>query len=63
MLNLLEELGRWEADTGRKSTVIFIPQAQDEKIVMAKNGRIVPEDSGIEPQEILVMAMNERKRG
>ena len=61
MIRLMDALCTWERETGRESTFILIPQAQDEKIVMAQNGKVLPDNLGIEPQEILAMAMKKRK--
>jgi len=61
MIQLMDALCTWERTTGRESTLIFVPQAADEKIVMAQNGKILPDNLGMEPKEILDMAMKRRK--
>lgn len=61
MLRLMDALCTWERGTGRESTLILIPHAQDEKIVTAQNGKVLPDNLHLEPQYILAIAINKRK--
>ena len=60
LLRLDEELNQFERATGRKYTLILIPQALDEKIYISQNGRPLPDSIGISPQEVLVQAIKRR---
>jgi len=60
LLKLDEELSQFERTTGRKYTLILIPQTLDEKIHMSQNGRPLPDNIGISPQEVLAQAMKRR---
>jgi len=39
ILQLLDRLCEWERDTGRRSTLILIPEAKDEDIILALDGK------------------------
>lgn len=41
IIRLLDALCSWERGTGRRSTLILIPHAADEKIVKAEDGKPV----------------------
>jgi len=42
ILQLLDRLCEWERDTGRRSTLILIPEAKDEDIILAMEGKPIP---------------------
>ncbi|GEM_PF-3563357 len=48
---LMDALCAWERETGRRSTLLLIPHAPDEKIVVAVDGKPakveIPEDLGV----------------
>ncbi len=60
MVRLLDALCTWERETGRRSTLVFVPHARDEKIVLAQDGKPLPEGVGMWPREILETALRER---
>lgn len=39
IIQLLDSLCQWERNTGRRSTLILIPHAVDESIVIAEDGK------------------------
>lgn len=43
MVRLIDALCAWERETSRRSMLIFVPYALDEKIVVAEDGKPFPE--------------------
>ncbi len=53
----------FERTTDRQYTLLLIPHSDDEKIHMSQNGKPLPRGLGMEPREILEIAMRARKGG
>jgi hypothetical protein len=62
IINLNDTLCSFERATGREYTVIIVPHAKDEKILMSQNGKPLPPDSDMTPGVMLAMAMRARQR-
>jgi hypothetical protein len=61
LIRLLDELCSWERDTGRGSTLLLIPHNEDEEIIMAQDGKPIPNDTPlVSPQGLLNLAMKWR---
>jgi len=61
LIRLNDALCMWERDTGRESTLIFVPETPDEPIVMSQSGKPLPENFSMTPEAILAIAMKRRK--
>lgn len=61
LIRLLDRLCQWERATSRRSTLILIPALPDEKIVIAQDGKPLPHDFDITPEQIVANAMAERR--
>jgi len=57
---LMDALCEWERGSGRRSTLLLIPHDRDERIVMAQDGKPLPESYGITPAQLLKMAEETR---
>jgi hypothetical protein len=42
MIALADALCMWERETGRRSTLIFVPEQPDENIVVLQDGKPIP---------------------
>jgi len=62
LIRLNDALCMWERETGRESTLILIPEAADEPIVMSQSGKPLPENFSMTPEEILTIALNKRDK-
>ncbi len=60
IIHLLDALCQFERNSGRRSTLIFIPHVRDEKIILAQDGKPILQSSFITPEKILELAMRER---
>ncbi len=60
MIRLLDVLCTWERNTGKRSTLIFVPHTPDEHIVLAQDGKPLSVSPGMGPKEILDIALRER---
>ena len=60
MTRLLDALCTWERETGRGSMLIFVPNAPDEDVVLAQDGKPLPVSPGMGPKEILDIALRGR---
>lgn len=43
LIRLLDALCEWERNSGRRSTLILIPHCEDERLVIAQDGKPFPE--------------------
>ena len=62
-VRLLDLLVEDERNTGRRNTFVFVPHIPDEPVVIAQDGKPVPESPGMGAQEILAIAVRERNAG
>jgi len=62
LMKLMEELCEDERYSGQKTTLVFIPQNKEEKILMIENGKPVPEEVTVTPQRIIEIAIMERNK-
>ena len=62
LIRLNDTLCMWERETGRESTLILIPEAPDEPIVMSQSGKPLPENFNMSPKEILAIALDKRDK-
>lgn len=53
---------RRKAGIGRRSTLILIPQEPDEKLIVAQDGKPLPEMNAAKTDQVYSLAMIERKR-
>ena len=51
-----------ERTNGKKYALLLIPESQDEQIHMSQNGKSLPQNIDMSPDEILRVAMNRRKK-
>ena len=63
LVHLDDEICTFERATDRQYTLILVPHSPDEKIIMSQNGKPLPQNLGMEPREILEIAMRARKGG
>ena len=61
LTKLNDALCSFERATGREYTLILVPESLDEPIHVSQSGKPLPPDSGMDPTEILTMAMKRRK--
>lgn len=47
--------------TGREYTLILVPESSDENVHMSQSGKPLPLNFDISPEQILVIAMENRK--
>ncbi len=63
LVYIMDALSDWESNTGGKSTLVFIPHDDKNSIVMLQDGTpLLPEDTKVTPEEIIVLAMQERNK-
>lgn len=62
MIRLLDALCEFERNSGRKSTLVLIPHCEDERIVLAQDGKPLPESdtTNFMAKMIFDMALTER---
>lgn len=60
LIRLNDALCSFERVTGRQYTLILVPETPDEKIHMSQNGKPLPPDFQMSPEELLAMAMQSR---
>lgn len=60
LVTLNDALCSFERATGREYTLILVPESPDEKIHMSQNGKLLPLNFDMSPEEILAMAMQRR---
>jgi len=58
LTQLNDELCSFERMTGRKYTLILVPNSPDEQIMMSESGKLLP--LSFEPEEVLAVAMKKR---
>jgi hypothetical protein len=66
MIRFLDELCTWERNTGRGGTVVVIPYASDEPLLIAQNGKLLDQRylKRIDQEEALLLVKNAlTKRG
>lgn len=63
MTRLLDALCAWERETGRRSTLVLVPHAQDEKVVIAQDGKPLQIPRGMNPRDIFEIALMARGEG
>ncbi len=63
IIRLLDALCEWERNTGRRSTLELIPHNPDEKLVLAQDGKPLPEKqvSAAMADKVHCLAFKERK--
>ena len=61
LIKLNDALCSWERSTNRQYTLILIPLSPDERIVVSENGKPLPEDHFMTPEETLAIAMKRRR--
>ena len=61
LIKLNDALCSWERNTNRQYTLILIPLSPDERIVVSENGKPLPEDCLVTPEETLNNAMKRRR--
>ncbi len=61
LIKLNDALCSWERSTNRQYTLILIPLSPDERIVVSENGKPLPEDCLVTPEETLNNAMKRRR--
>jgi len=61
IIRLNDALCSFERITGRRYTLIIVPEQQDELIHISQDGKPLPLDAGVEPEEILEVAMQYRR--
>ena len=59
-VRLLDALTSWERSTGRKSVLVFVPENSDEQILLATDGKILPPEAHMSPQDLIDVAMSRR---
>ena len=62
LIRLNDILCDFEWRTDREYTLILIPHEPDEQIFVSENGKQLPKDSLISPEESLKFAMKKRRR-
>ena len=62
-IRLMDALCMWERNTGRASTLAFIPWEKDERMVVAVDGKPLPPEASFRDMEIPVKLAIERRRG
>lgn len=63
LIQLNDALCTWERNTGRKSTLVLIPEAPDEQICISQSGKPLPPNRPVpdeEIMEIVSMALTDR---
>lgn len=62
IIRLNDALCSFERTTERECTLILVPHSSDEKIMMSQNGKPLPQDFDMPPEQILSMAMEARRK-
>lgn len=60
IIHLLDALCMWERETGRRSLLLVIPYNLDEKILIAEDGKPIPETPATYPERMLKFALEQR---
>ncbi|MDD5340824.1 MAG: hypothetical protein PHC97_00070 [Patescibacteria group bacterium] len=63
IIRLNDEVCSFERSTGREYTILLIPHDSLEQVMMSQNGKPLPPDFDMEPEEILSIAMSQRRGG
>lgn len=58
LIRLLDALCEWERNSGRRSHLFLIPEQPDERVVVAQDGKPVPEN--FNPVNLFEFAMRSR---
>lgn len=62
-IRLMDALCMWERNTGRASTLAFIPWEEEERMVVAVDGKPLPPEASFRDMEIPVkLAIENRRR-
>jgi hypothetical protein len=56
----MDDLCEWERNSGRQSTLILIPHNSDEKIIVAMDGKPLPDDSSVSINQAISLALHDR---
>ena len=60
LVRLNDALCSFERATGREYTLILVPESPDESIRMSQNGKPLPQNFDMSPEEILAIAIKKR---
>lgn len=61
LIRLLDELCEWERNSGRRSYLFLIPEEPDEQIIIAQDGKPMPERFRGDLEGLFWIAVNNRK--
>lgn len=61
IIRLCDALCSWERATGRRSTLVLIPEMRDEELFIANDGKPLPPDE-ISPELAVANAMEMRRK-
>lgn len=61
LVQLNDALCSFERVTGREYLLLLVPESPEEKIHMSNNGKPLPPDFDITPEELLAMVMRIRE--
>jgi len=61
LIKLNDALCSWERDTNRQYTLILIPLSPDERIIISENGKPLPQNFLVTPEETFNNAMRRRR--
>lgn len=61
LIRLNDALCSFERVTGRGCTLILVPEALEEKVHISQNGKPLPQNFDMGPEEILAIAMKRRR--
>jgi hypothetical protein len=62
LIKLIDKLCFLERETGRGSTLMLIPHSSEEDIVLVQDGKPLPDDSRMTPEELVKAAMSIREQ-